>query len=397
MMTPRTTNWTPSVKPDRKVARRRSAPRAGTLIRAWAIIVLGIAALLGCQPPEPIRIGFVGGTSGRVADLGIAGRDAVLLAVELRNRAGGVAGRKVELLIRDDEQKPEIAQRGVRELIDRGVVAIVGPMTSAMAIAVVPIADEAKVLLMSPTATSDDLTGLDDYFFRVNASTLDNASRIARYHVGQNATRRLAATYDLRNKSYTESWLNSFRATYVRGGGEVVKVLGFEGGGETALLQVAQDLLAAPADGVLIVANSVDTALLCQQIRKLDRRAPIITSEWAATERLIELGGKAVEGVIVAQNFDRNSAEPRYRAFYQAYRDRFHREPGFGGVIAFDAANVVLDALAQRQAGRSVKETVLAMRRFEGVQEPIVFNEFGEMKRSLHITVVRDGQFVVVE
>ncbi len=371
--------------------------RAGAKNWAWAIIVLGITVLLGCQPPEPIRIGFVGGTSGRVADLGIAGRDAVLLAVELRNQSGGVAGRKVELLIRDDEQKPEVAQRAVRELIDRGVVAIVGPMTSAMAIAVAPIANEAKVLLMSPTASTDDLTGLDDYFFRVNASTLDNASRIARYHVGQNATRRLAVAYDLRNKSYTESWLGSFRAAYVQGGGELVEIRGFESGGETTFLQLAQDLLAAPADGVLIVANSMDTALLCQQIRKLDHSAPIITSEWAATERLLELGGKAVEGVIVAQNFDRDSTAPRYRAFYQAYRERFHREPGFGGVIAFDAANVVLDALAQRQEGQSVKEAVLAARRFEGVQEPIVFNEFGDVTRSLFITAVRDGQFVVAQ
>jgi len=363
----------------------------------WALIVLGIAVLLGCQPPEPIRIGFVGGTSGRVADLGIAGRDAVLLAVELRNRAGGVAGRQVELLIKDDQQNPDVAQRAVRELIAQGVVAIIGPMTSAMAIAVVPIANDAQVLLMSPTATTDDLTGRDDYFFRANASTLDNASRIARYHVSQHATRRLAVAYDLRNKSYTESWLDGFRAAYVQGGGEMIRALGFESGGETALLRLAQDLLAAPADQVLIVANSMDTALLCQQIRKLDRRAPIITSEWAVTERLIELGGKAVEGVIVAQNFDRNSTEPRYLAFYQAYRDRFHREPGFGGVIAFDAANVVLDALALQQAGRSVKETVLAMRRFEGVQEPIIFDEFGDVKRSLFITVVRDGQFVVVQ
>ena len=377
---------------DKRFIQRRNA---STWV--WAIIGLGIAVLLGCEPPEPIRIGFVGGTSGRVADLGIAGRDAVLLAVELRNQSGGVAGRKVKLLIKDDQQNPEVARRAVRDLIEQGVVAIVGPMTSAMAIAVVPIANEAKVLLMSPTATTDDLTGLDDYFFRLNTSARDNASRIARYHVGQNATRRLAATYDLRNKSYTENWLDSFRATYVQGGGEVVKVIGFESGGETTFLQLAQDLLAAPVDGVLIVANSVDTALLCQQIRKLGSRVPIISSEWAATERLVELGGKAVEGVIMAQNFDRNSTAPRYRAFYQAYRDRFHREPGFGGVIAFDAANVVLDALAQRREGRSVKETVLAARRFEGVEEPMLFNEFGEVKRRLFITVVRDGQFMVVE
>ncbi len=376
---------------------KRFVQRRNARTWVWAIIGLGIAVLLGCEPPEPIRIGFVGGTSGRVADLGIAGRDAVLLAVELRNQSGGVAGRKVKLLIKDDQQNPEVAQRAVRDLIEQGVVAIIGPMTSAMAIAVVPIANEAKVLLMSPTATTDDLTGLDDYFFRLNTSARDNASRIARYHVGQSATRRLAATYDLRNKSYTENWLDSFRATYVQSGGEVVKVIGFESGGETTFLQLAQDLLAAPVDGVLIVANSVDTALLCQQIRKLGSRVPIISSEWAATERLIELGGKAVEGVIMAQNFDRNSIAPRYRAFYQAYRDRFHREPGFGGVIAFDAANVVLDALAQRREGQSVKETVLAARHFEGVQEPMLFNEFGEVKRRLFITVVRDGQFVVVE
>ena len=376
---------------------KRFVQRRNARTWVWAIIGLGIAVLLGCELPEPIRIGFVGGTSGRVADLGIAGRDAVLLAIELRNQSGGVAGRKVKLLIKDDQQSPEVARRAVRDLIEQGVVAIVGPMTSAMAIAVVPIANEAKVLLMSPTATTDDLTGLDDYFFRLNTSARDNASRIARYHVGQNATRRLAATYDLRNKSYTENWLDSFRATYVQGGGEVVKVIGFESGGETTFLQLAQDLLAAPVDGVLIVANSVDTALLCQQIRKLGSRVPIISSEWAATERLVELGGKAVEGVIMAQNFDRNSTAPRYRAFYQAYRDRFHREPGFGGVIAFDAANVVLDALAQRREGRSVKETVLAARRFEGVEEPMLFNEFGEVKRRLFITVVRDGQFMVVE
>ncbi|HRF43442.1 MAG TPA: ABC transporter substrate-binding protein [Candidatus Competibacteraceae bacterium] len=178
-----------------------SMQQVGATIGAWALIFLSAAVVFGCSPPEPIRIGFVGGTSGRVADLGIAGRDAVLLAIELRNQAGGVAGRKVELLISDDEQKPDVAQRVVRELIAQGVVAIIGPMTSAMATAVVPIANEAKVLLMSPTASTDELSGRDDYFFRVNASTLDNATRIAQYHLNQQTMRHLAVAYDLRNRS----------------------------------------------------------------------------------------------------------------------------------------------------------------------------------------------------
>lgn len=73
---------------------KRFVQRKNARTWVWAIIGLSIAVLLGCEPPEPIRIGFVGGTSGRVADLGIAGRDAVLLAVELRNQSGGVAGCK---------------------------------------------------------------------------------------------------------------------------------------------------------------------------------------------------------------------------------------------------------------------------------------------------------------
>lgn len=117
---------------------KRFVQRKNARTWVWAIIGLSIAVLLGCEPPEPIRIGFVGGTSGRVADLGIAGRDAVLLAVELRNQSGGVAGRKVKLLIKDDQQSPEVARRAVRDLIEQGVVAIVGPMTSAMAIAWCP-------------------------------------------------------------------------------------------------------------------------------------------------------------------------------------------------------------------------------------------------------------------
>ncbi|MDG4595309.1 MAG: ABC transporter substrate-binding protein [Candidatus Contendobacter sp.] len=363
----------------------------------WFFGLLGIAVLLGCQPPEPIRIGFVGGTSGRVADLGIAGRDAVLLAVELRNQAGGVAGRKVELLIRDDEQNPEVAQRVTRDLIAQGVVALIGPMTSAMAVAMTPVVDEARVPLLSPTVVTNELTGKDDFFLRVSAPTREYVRKIALHARTARGLRRVTAVYDLDNRAYTEGWLDDFRAAFAEDGGEILQTIGFESGGDPAFLRIANDLLAPQPDGVVIVANSVDTAMFCQQIRKLDARIPLVGSEWGATERLTELGGKAVEGLTVAQIFDRNNAAPRYRAFRQLYLDRFRREPGFGGVAAFDATNVVLEALAKQPAGRNLKETILALGHFEGLQQPIGFDAFGETQRDSVITVVRDGQFVVIE
>ena len=366
------------------------------------IIAAGLGVVLStlsisCAPPKPIRIGFVGGLSGRVADLGIAGRNGAQLAIELRNQAGGVAGRPVELIIRDDEQKPEVAERVTRELIAQGVVAIVGPMTSAMALRMAPVANDAKIIIMSPTVTTNDLTDQDDYFFRLTSATRAIAAKSALYQRNVQHLQRVAVVYDLGNKAYTESWLGDFRTAFTQNSGEMVKVLSFESGSDTLFLPIARDLLADPIDGVVIIANSVDAALLCQQIRKLDSRLPIAVSEWGATERLVELGGQAVEGVTAAQLFDRNNTAPSYQAFHQSYRDRFGQIPGFGGTAAFDAANVVLDALAKQSPGQDLKQTVLAMRRFAGVQNPVIFNEFGDAKRETLITTVRGGQFIVVE
>jgi branched-chain amino acid transport system substrate-binding protein len=367
---------------------------------AWRGMVTGAllcAVLSACSPPEPIRIGFVGGTSGRAADLGVAGRDSVQLAVEERNQAGGISGRRLQLIVKDDEQQADVAIRVVQELIDEGVAAIIGPMTSAMGAAVAPMADQAKVLLVSPTVTTEELSGRDDHFFRVSSTTREFARRTALYQLKTNRMRRVAAVYDLGNRAFSENWLKNFTEAFAEGG-QVVMTLGFQVGNDTNFLSIARELLASHPDGLLIVANSMDSALLCQQIRKLDAQIPVVLSDWGGTERLLELGGKAVEGINVVQTFDRNSSAPRYQTFRQTYLERFHREPGFPGVYAYDATNVVLDALSRQKSGQSLKETVLAIRTFEGLQNSFSFDDYGDVKRPhISIGIVRDGQFLVVE
>jgi len=303
--------------------RKTSGYRKMGFAKVWVCLFFWMV-LFSCKPSEPIRIGFVAGTSGRVADLGIAGRDAAQLAIEYRNQTGGISGRKLQLIIKNDEQQPEVAKRVMGELIADGVSAIVGPMTSDMGVAAVPIANEARVLLVSPTVTTEALTGIDDYFFRVTSTTRHFASRNAHYQIKTNRMRRVAAAYDLRNKSFTENWLHNFRTAFTQGGGEIIMARGFDVSSNVTFLQIARDLLAAQPDGVLIIANSMDSALLCQQVRKLDSHIPITLSDWGATERLLEPGGRAVEGITVVQTFDRNSTAPHYQKFRHAYLERFH-------------------------------------------------------------------------
>ena len=323
--------------------------KASARIRYWPLWIFMLvlaAAQHGCSEKAPIRVGFVGGTSGRVADLGISGRDAAQLVIEQCNRSGGIGGRPIQLIVKDDQQDPDTARKAVKELIDEGVVAMIGPMTSDMAIAVTPLLNEARIVTVSPTATTQQLSGKDDYFFRVTSTAQQYASKSALYQVNSTDTRRIAAVYDRGNRSFCENWLDNFSKVFTAAGGEIVATMGFKSEESPTFLEIAKNLLAARPECIVIIANSMDSALLCHQIRKMDSRISIMLADWGATERLLELGGKAVEGVTVVQTFDRNSQAPRYQAFRKTYIERFNREPGFPGVDGDVRARV--DALLDK-------------------------------------------------
>ena len=363
-------------------------------LRQFGALIALFSLLAACTPAEPVRLGFLGGISGRVADLGIGGRNGALLATEMRNATGGINGRQIELLVEDDQQDPALAQQALSRLISRKVDAVVGPMTSAMAMSVVPLVNQAQILMVSPTVTTPLLVGQDDHFFRVLASTTEYAQKSAAYHFTTRGSRRIAAVFDTRNQAYTQPWLQDYRTAFEAAGGVLSDSVPFSSVDETRFFALTERVLHSQPDGVLIVANSVDTALLAQQLRKHDAKINIYTSEWAATERLLELGGKAIEGMVIAQFLDRASQQPSYLAFHKAYVERFQQQPGFAGLTGFDAANVVLDALAARTDGQTLKQAVLARREFAGAQSAILFDANGDARRDTFMTTIRDGQFV---
>lgn len=349
-----------------------------------------------CGKKEPIRIGFIAGLSGRSADLGGAGRNGVMLAIEQRNAAGGIDGRPVELVIRDDQQNPETAKKVVSELIGQKIELIIGPMTSAMAVAVTPLVKNSGAILLSPTVTTTDLSGKDDDFLRVIADTRLYSSQCARYQFEKFGTRTIAVVYDESNRSYSESWLQGFRKEFEGLGGRIVLVKTFKSGTDTVYAPLSEKLLAARADAVLVVCNAVDAGMFCQQLRALSPKARIVAAEWAATERFIELAGKASEGIVIAQQFDRNDTSPRYVEFQRAFRARFNQDPGFPSIAGFDAAQVALDAYAARQKGASLKDTIVGRQRFLGVQQEISIDRYGDANRNSYITAIRNGAYVTI-
>lgn len=360
------------------------------------LVLLGVLVLnAGCGKPEPVRLGFIGGLSDRNADLGSAGLAAVQMAVDQVNRAGGIQGRPVELLVRDDAQNREVAARAAQELVQARADAVIGPFTSGMAEVVVPVLAQADIFEVSPTVTSMQFFGKDDNLFRINRSTRDNARDYAKVLLARGLT-HVAVAYDLRNSNFTESWLAEFRSAMAADGARLAAEVSYASSAGTDFPAVLKNMLVASPDALFFIASAVDVAMLSQQARLQAPRLPIGASEWAASEQLASLGGKMVEGLLIIQNFDREDKSPRFLEFAEAYQQHYQKFPGYSAVMAYDAAQVALAALKNRRKGETVKSAALRSGPYPGLQQEIVFDANGDTQRHVVFTEIHNGQFMKV-
>lgn len=357
----------------------------------WLVLA---GLLAGCSPDKPVRIGFIGGLSSWGSDVEQDGRNGLMLAIEQRNQAGGIRGRTIELLVQDDGQNPAKALAAIQTLVAAHVDAVVGPFNSSMAVAIVPVANQARLTLVSPTVTSLDFVGKDDFLIRMGRSTRDNARDYAA-KLFERGQRRVALAHDVRNASFSASWRKEFRAAYTALGGQLVVEEPFSTSTEGAVATV-RHMLAAHPDGLLFVTTAVDVALLAQQAAKLAPELPKSASEWASSESLVELGGPAVEGMLTVQGFKRDDDSEPFRQFHAAYVARFAREPGFAALASFDAATVITLAMERQARGESLKEAILKHGPYPGLQQSIQFDRFGDTQRKAYFTEVRAGKFVLV-
>lgn len=361
-----------------------------------AAAALGAVPLAACSRKEPVRVGFLGGLSGRVSDIGVGGRNGAQLAVDDLNAAGGIDGRPVELVARDDEQNTEVGRQRLQDLAAADVQFVVGPMTSSVAVALAPRALERGLLLISPTATTHELSGKADAFVRLVPDAPSGGAQQAAFLFAQ-GHRTLALVSDFNNRAFSESWCQGVKQRFTELGGRVLAELNFTSAPGVQYGQIAQALVAAQAEVVLIVANTADTAVLMQQVRRADDKVQLATSPWAGTDQLLQQGGRAVEGALVAHYFDRFNQAPAFLQFAVRFRDRFGESPGFAAVNAFDATMFGAEVMRRAKQGGSLIDAARTLRSFAGLQRTLQLDEFGDSSAPLALTWVRSGAFEAVK
>lgn len=349
-----------------------------------------LATLVASCSPKPLTLGFIGGLSGRNADLGISGRNGALIAVEEANETGGVRGRRVALEPFDDAQDGAKAVAAYAGLSAAGAYAVIGPMTSDMALAIVAAYEDGPPLV-SPTASSPLLSGLDDIFLRVNPPNASEAEWLARYAYAD-GLRRPLALYDESNKAFSEGIAAVFSARYAELSGLPARSLAFDSERAVSYAALAAEAREAGADGVVIVASASEAANLAQQLRRAGFTGLLYGTGWAMTQALLDNGGASVEGMAFTHYFDPNGAGERWREFRSRYERQFGRPADFVAGLGWLAASAAIEAY--RAAPRlSAKEAILKRGSFAGLQGELIIDRYGDAELERFKIVVRDGAF----
>jgi branched-chain amino acid transport system substrate-binding protein len=365
-----------------------------------ALAALAAAAFWAFGSPaesKPLFLGYVSSLSGKFSALAVAGRDGAVLAVEHVNARGGVSGRPVKLIVLDDGFDSEVARQSVTLLADQGVSAIIGPFASAMARPMIAAAQELGLLLVSPTASSDEFSGKDDYFIRMVPTTAECSRALGGYCAGTLKLKSLIALVDKTNEAFTASALLNTREGFFSAGGTNFSIIEYDSRQAPSFSDLALAALALAPDGILLVSSPLDTAIMCQRLRLNEQAVPLFSSTWGMSGELVRSGGKAVEGIVSIESFDPGSQFPAYQEFVKAFSSRFGRTPDSSSMFNYEAVMLVARALERDPTAKAgkLKKAILESNLHQGLQGEYHLDRFGEVKRPLFLLTVANGKLAV--
>ena len=314
-----------------------------------ALLVVVCATLLGLgftassQAADTIKIGVASSLSGDLASYGIPPLHAARIVIDKVNAEGGINGQMLELVSGDDQCKPELGTNVATKLISDGVAVVMGHICSGAAKASLPLYNEAKIVSMSPSATTPGLTagGENPMFFRTIAKDDDQAKLTSRFMVESLKVKKVAYIHD--NGDYGKGFCDNNRELLEAKGVETVL---FEAITPDAVdfSPIVRKLRRAKADIIVFGGYQPTASKLLQQMRRDRVETPVIGPDGLKDDAFIKMAGEAAEGVYCSYPKDTASL-PIYKEALKAHVDTFNSEPGSFYYNAYSAMLALVNAI----------------------------------------------------
>jgi branched-chain amino acid transport system substrate-binding protein len=367
--------------------------------RGLARTLAALTCLLGagCEPEKAtsqgIPIGFYGALTGPEATFAISGRNGARLAAAELNRAGGVLGRRLDLLVEDDRNEPAEAASAVSKLITRDhVVALIGENASSRTLAAAPIAQNYQTPMVSPSSTNIEVTRKGDYIFRVCFVDSSQGKALALF-ARKNLHAAVAAMLVDARSDYSVGLAQSFRESFTSAGGSVSEVRYSEGDSDFSAQLTA--IRAQKPDVLFVPGYYTDAGLIARQARGLGIEATLLGSDGWDSPKLAEIGGQAMEGAYLSNHYSTEDPAPSAQKFVSEYRKTYGVDPDSVAALSYDAFRLVADAIGRAGSteGKRIRDALAATRDFPGVTGNITMDANRNPDKLPVMLRVQDGRF----
>jgi branched-chain amino acid transport system substrate-binding protein len=365
----------------------------GSCLVVAALIGLGA---VGCASDVPI--GAVISQTG-VADVyGAKVKKGLDLAVEEINAGGGIDGRPVRLVYRDDQSRPDVGVRVAEELIDQEhVSAIIGGLTSSVALAIAEVCERKRAVLLSPTASSPKLTDAGLYVFRNYPSDILEGTSMADFARDLGLERVVVFAMDNEfGRGLSEVFQRKFQSRFR----QVLKTFNFRERDPASLSPLVQEAVSLNPEGIYLIGYVKEVGELLKQLHAAGSQA-VLMGTASTIEELVPLIGEAAEHLVYFQPpFDRESDEPEVRAFVDAYRARHREEPDTFSAHAYDAMKLIAEAI--RRAGGllhpdNVRDALASIDSYKGASGSAGFDLNGDVVQYPRLFIIHHGKPVPYE
>jgi branched-chain amino acid transport system substrate-binding protein len=360
-----------------------------------SIITASLLTAFACQPNgggDKVKIGVFMSMTGDTANFGISSTNGIKMATDEINKAGGINGKQVELDVQDDRSDPSEAATIVTKFVTQdGVNAILGEVASSRSIAAAPIAQNAKIPMLTPSSTNPEVTKKGDYIFRSCFIDPVQGAAIAQFAAKTLGKKRAGIMVDRKN-DYSTGLEKVITATFTKMGGEMVVTQSYQAGDQDFNAQITS-IKGANPDVIFVPGYYGDVALFAKQARDKGVTVPLVGGDGWDAKQLYDIGGKALNGSYFTNHYSPYDTDPAVVKFVGDYKALYGAIPDALAATAYDAARIMFDAIKRANSldGKAIRDALAATKDFPGVTGRVTFNADRDAVKPIVMIEIKDG------
>ncbi|MCI0416551.1 ABC transporter substrate-binding protein [bacterium] len=363
------------------------------------LIIFCVLISISCKKQESeIVIGEYGSLTGTTATFGISTRNGVDLAIDEVNQSGGLLGKKVRVIVEDDQGKPEEAQTVVTKLINKDrVVAVLGEVASSRSLAAAPVCQSNRIPMITPSSTNPKVTQIGDFIFRVCFIDPFQGFVMAKFASQTLKMKNVAILRDIKN-DYSVGLADVFVENFKKMGGNIVTDQSYSEG-DTDFSAQLTSIQSANPEAIFVPGYYTEAGLIARQARKLGFTIPLMGGDGWDSPKLWEIGGEALNDCYYSNHYSVDDPSPAIQKFVADYKKRYNQVPDALAALGYDAARILFHAL--RTAGTTeatkVRDVIAQTKGFAGVTGSITIDSNRNAVKPAVVLRVKNGKLEYVE